>query len=429
MDLLLPIVTIIIVVVAMISFVMEKIPIALTAIVASLLLGIIGAIELEDVYAAFGSNVTVFCAGMMIVGNAMFRAGFADFVVARIEAMGLYNNERLLVIVVTTAASFLSAWLSNSAVVAIFIPLIALISARSNGRIRMPLALMSIGIGAAVGGISTLTGSTTQLITQSILETTPDGEPMGLFTLTKIGGPLVIITIVYMSTVGYTLSKRVLDFEPPDILAAHQDDPSDQNTPTAPWKLPFSMIVMVLIIIAFAIGLWNIAIVALLGASIMVLSGTISYRNALRGTDWNTLIILSSAQALGNGLTESGAGQLIADGVVALVGGSMGPWLVLSIFVVVTAILTNFASNTALIVMFVPIVMSIASSMGSDPTTWAIIITISCNLAVGSPIGTPAVTQTLVGGFRFMDYVKIGGPLVLILTATTVLLTPVMFSL
>jgi di/tricarboxylate transporter len=419
MDLLLPYVTMGIVLVAMISFALERIPIAMTAIGASLLLGVIGAIELQDVYSAFGSDVTVFCAGMMVVGNTLFRTGFADAVARGIERLGLYRNERLLVIVVTAAAAFLSAWLSNSAVVAMFIPLVALIAARSGGRIRMPIALMGTGIGAAIGGISTLTGSTTQLITQGILQETDGAEPMGLFTLTRIGGPLVLITILYMATVGYSIGRRVLDFEPPDLLAP-QGEPGQADAATVPrWRLWFSMAVMVAIILAFAFGLWNIAIVSLIGASIMILSGCMPYREALRGIDWNTLVILSAAQALGLGLTASGAGQLIADAVVGAFGSDLSPWAVLCIFVALATILTNLASNTALVVMLVPIVMSVADGLGADPTSWAIVVTIACNLAVG--------TQTMVGGFRFLDYVKVGGPLVLILGVATAVLAPVAY--
>lgn len=420
----LPIITIVIVIVAMVSFVLEKIPIAVTAILAALLMALVGAIELEDAYSPFGSTVTVFCAGMMVVGNALFKTGFADFVAKKFETIGLYRNERALVTVVTAVTAVLSAFLSNSAVVAIFIPLVAIIAARSNGRIRMPLAIMGAGIGSAIGGIATLTGSTAQLVSQGILETTDGTEPMGFFTLSKIGGPLIIVTVLYMATVGYQVGNKVLTFDAPDVLAEQRDANVDEPKRPASWKLPFSMLLMVAIIIGFVSGLWNIAVIALIGAILMILTGCISFKDALKGMDWNTLLILSAAQAFGQGLTDSGGGQLIADNIVGLVGEASSPWLVLSIFIVVAAILTNFASNTALTAMFVPIVISVAISFGADPTSWAIAVTLACNLAVGTPIGTACMTQTLVAGFRYMDYVKIGGPLVLILAAITALMAP-----
>jgi sodium-dependent dicarboxylate transporter 2/3/5 len=423
----LPILTIIIVAVAMVSFVLEKIPIAVTAIIAALLMAIIGAIDLEEAYSPFGSTVTIFCAGMMVVGNALFKTGFADFVASKFEAIGLYRNERALIAVVTAASAILSAFLSNSAVVAIFIPLVAIIANRSKGRIRMPLAIMGAGIGAAIGGIATLTGSTAQLVTQGILETTDGTEPMGIFTLTRIGGPLIVITVLYMATIGYRVGNKVLTFTAPDLLADQKDPNATGEEKPARWKLPFSMLLMVAIIIGFVSGLWNIAVIALIGAILMIVTGCISFKDTIRQMDWNTLIILSAAQAFGQGLTDSGGGQLIADAIVGVFGEASSPWLVLSVFIVVAAILTNFASNTALTAMFVPIVISVALSFGADPTSWAIAVTLACNLACGTPIGTACMTQTLVAGFRYMDYIKIGGPLVLILAAATALLAPVAY--
>lgn len=423
----LPILTIIIVVIAMVSFVLEKIPIAVTAIVAALLMAIIGAIDLEEAYSPFGSTVTLFCAGMMVVGNALFKTGFADFVASKFEAIGLYRNERALIVVVTATSAILSAFLSNSAVVAIFIPLVAIIANRSQGRIRMPLAIMGAGIGAAIGGIATLTGSTAQLVTQGILETTDGTEPMGIFTLSRIGGPLIVITVLYMATIGYRVGNKVLTFTPPDLLADQKDPNTSSDEMPARWKLPFSMLLMVAIVIGFVSGLWNIAVIALIGAILMIVTGCISFKDAIRQMDWNTLIILSAAQAFGQGLTDSGGGQLIADAIVGIFGEASSPWLVLSIFIIVAAILTNFASNTALTAMFVPIVISVAISFGADPTSWAIAVTLACNLACGTPIGTACMTQTLVAGFRYMDFIKIGGPLVLILAAATALLAPVAY--
>ncbi|MCS4594224.1 anion permease [Brevibacterium sediminis] len=423
----LPILTIIIVAVAMVSFLLEKIPIAVTAIIAALLMAIVGAIDLEEAYSPFGSTVTLFCAGMMVVGNALFKTGFADFVASKFEAIGLYRNERALIAVVTAASAILSAFLSNSAVVAIFIPLVAIIANRSQGRIRMPLAIMGAGIGAAIGGIATLTGSTAQLVTQGILETTDGTEPMGIFTLSRIGGPLIVITVLYMATIGYRVGNKVLTFTPPDLLADQKDPNSASEEKPARWKLPFSMLLMVAIIIGFVSGLWNIAVIALIGAILMIVTGCISFKDAIRQMDWNTLIILSAAQAFGQGLTDSGGGQLIADAIVGAFGETSSPWLVLSVFIIVAAVLTNFASNTALTAMFVPIVISVALSFGADPTSWAIAVTLACNLACGTPIGTACMTQTLVAGFRYMDYIKIGGPLVLILAAATALLAPVAY--
>lgn len=422
----LAVITLIIIAVSMVSFVLEKIPLAVTAVGAAVLMALVGAISLEDAYSAFGSTTTIFCGAMMVVGSALFRTGFSDLVASWLNRANVDKNETVFVGVVTLVSAVLSAFLSNVAVVMIFIPLIAIVAARSAGKIRVPLAVFASGVGAAVGGAATLTGSTAQLVTQGIFEATPGITPMGVFTLSALGVPLIIVTVVYMSTVGVWLGRRVLTFDAPELVDSSASGDADKPAPT--WKLWFAIAVLLAIVAGFVSGVWNIAIVALLGALIMIVSGCISFKDAVSRVDWNTLIILSAAQAFGLGLTESGAGDLISDGVVAIAGEDASPLLVLGVFVFVCAILTNFTSNTALTAMFVPIVMSVANVMDASPVSWAITVTMACSLSTGSPVGTPAMTATLVAGLRYLDYIKLGGPLVLLLAAVTAVVGPIVYS-
>ena len=453
-----------IIVVAMISFILEKIPIAITAVGASLLMVAIGALSFEDSYVKFGSTATVFTACMMVVGSALFNTGVIDLVVKWFQRSRVERNPRLLVAAITLVTACLSAFLSNSAVVAIFLPLIGILAARATTKLNVQLLAISAGIGAAIGGIATLAGSTAQLVTQDILMETEGARPMGMFTLSAVGGPLIIITVVYMATLGYRIGTRVLagrgevdlvgidSEELPDAERQHRSADSQANsTPAgvtrssgaggatatmvedeAPaasvnWRMPFSLGVLILMIVGFSIGIADIATVAMVGALVLIATGCLPFTEALKRIDWNTIIILSAAQAFGAGLTQSGGGQLVADWITGLLGGISGEWLILLFLCMVSMILTNFASNVALTAMFVPIGMSVAASVGADPTSWAIAITLACNIAVFTPIGTPCMTQTLVAKLRYTDYIKIGLPLAVILTAATALLSLVVY--
>lgn len=453
-----------IIVVAMISFILEKIPIAITAVGASLLMVVIGALSFEDSYVKFGSTATVFTACMMVVGSALFNTGVIDLVVKWFQRSRVERNPRLLVAAITLVTACLSAFLSNSAVVAIFLPLIGILAARATTKLNVQLLAISAGIGAAIGGIATLAGSTAQLVTQDILMETEGARPMGMFTLSAVGGPLIIITVVYMATLGYRIGTRVLagrgevdlvgidSEELPDAESQHRSADSQANStgagvarsgraggatatmvqgeaPAASvnWRMPFSLGVLVLMIVGFSIGIADIATVAMVGALVLIATGCLPFTEALKRIDWNTIIILSAAQAFGAGLTQSGGGQLVADWITGLLGGISGEWLILLFLCMVAMILTNFASNVALTAMFVPIGMSVAASVGADPTSWAIAITLACNIAVFTPIGTPCMTQTLVAKLRYTDYIKIGLPLAVILTVATALLSLVVY--
>lgn len=452
-----------IIVVAMISFILEKIPIAITAVSASLLMVAIGALSFEDSYTKFGSTATVFTACMMIVGSALFNTGVIDLVVSWFQRSRIERNPRFLVATITLVTACLSAFLSNSAVVAIFLPLIGILAARASTKLNVQLLAISAGIGAAIGGIATLTGSTAQLVTQDILMETEGARPMGMFTLTAVGGPLIMITVVYMATIGYRIGTRVLaDRGDVDLVGADSEEASeskergdaaqvresvsrsygggaasaestatlvDDRPPSTAvnWRLPFSLVVLILMVIGFSMGIADIATVAIVGAIVLILTGCLPFAEALKRIDWNTIIILSAAQAFGAGLTQSGGGQLVADWITSLLGGVSGEWLILLFLCMAAMVLTNFASNVALTAMFVPIGMSVAASIGADPTSWAIAITLACNIAVFTPIGTPCMTQTLVAKLRYTDYIKIGLPLAVILTVATAFLSLVVY--
>ena len=86
-------------------------------------------------------------------------------------------------------------------------------------------------------------------------------------------------------------------------------------------------------------------------------------------------------------------------------------------------------SNTALAAMMTPIYIEIAKSMGVSPIPFVIAIgCVATNLACATPVGTPACTQTLPAGYKYMDYMKIGGPLCIILIIAAAVLCPIMYT-
>lgn len=128
-------------------------------------------------------------------------------------------------------------------------------------------------------------------------------------------------------------------------------------------------------------------------------------------------------------METSGAGQLIADTTLNVLGDKATVFVVLGIIIVLSVILTNIMSNIATGTMMFPIVIALANGMGVNPTTFVIAVVIACQCAFATPVGTPCVTQTMVGGYKFMDYVKIGLPLNIITTVAAVFLIPLCYGI
>ena len=438
-------IAIVITVITIVSFILEKIPLAMTAMIASLAMGIlVPEMKLSDIYSGFSSNNVIMVAGMCIVGDALFKTGMANKIGKALGKSAVAKNERTFLIAVVICCTVMSAFLSNSGTIAMWMPLIAAVAAKSNGVIRSKMVILAAGIACAVGGAGTLVGSTSQQTANAVLMGVAGYEDgLSLFDQTKIMIPLCLIMIVYFATVGYSLTKKVLKPESPDFdkgnyyadLASKTSDETQNDVPA--WKGWFSLIVLLLCIVGFVLTdqaafkpYINVAVVALIGATVLITSGCMPLKKTLAEMDWNTLVILAAAQGFAKGLDVSGGGKVIADAVLNLFGGQEASTAVLmAVGVIVTTILTNFMSNTALAAMMTPIYIEIAKSMGVSPIPFVIAIgCVATNLACATPVGTPACTQTLPAGYKYMDYMKIGGPLCIILIIAAAVLCPIMYT-
>ena len=438
-------IAIVITVITIVSFILEKIPLAMTAMIASLAMGIlVPEMKLSDIYSGFSSNNVIMVAGMCIVGDALFKTGMANKIGKALGKSAVAKNERTFLIAVVICCTVMSAFLSNSGTIAMWMPLIAAVAAKSNGVIRSKMVILAAGIACAVGGAGTLVGSTSQQTANAVLMGVAGYEDgLSLFDQTKIMIPLCLIMIVYFATAGYSLTKKVLKPESPDFdkgnyyadLASKTSDETQNDVPA--WKGWFSLIVLLLCIVGFILTdqaafkpYINVAVVALIGATVLITSGCMPLKKTLAEMDWNTLVILAAAQGFAKGLDVSGGGKVIADAVLNLFGGQEASTAVLmAVGVIVTTILTNFMSNTALAAMMTPIYIQIANSLGVSPVPFVIAIgCVATNLACATPVGTPACTQTLPAGYKYMDYMKIGGPLCIILIIAAAVLCPIMYT-
>ena len=422
------IIALIIIGLAIVSFALEKIPLGLTAVLASLAMGVFGITDYSKVYSDFGSLPCIMVVGMMIVSDACFENGVAEALGNKLTKIGLGRNERICTIVICAISCILSAFLSNSAVVAMLIPVVASIVVQSNGRVQNKHVLMTVGMGAAAGGFCTLAGSTPQLVAQGVLMDEGLRE-MGFFELAKVGAPLCLILVISFGTVGYALEKRVLKF--PDVIPGLEEGTPKETTKKeyVKWKMVLSTAVLLGCIVGFIAGIWDIAVVAVAGASILMVTGCISWKKAFHNIDWNTIMCVAACQGFAAGLDQSGAGALIAEKTLALFGENATPMVLLSALFVVSVVLTNFMSNVSVCTMILPIAINLANSVGADPVSYVMAIVIACQIALATPIGTACVTQTLVGGYHYMDYVKIGLPITVIMTIAGIILVPVIYGI
>lgn len=168
---------------------------------------------------------------------------------------------------------------------------------------------------------------------------------------------------------------------------------------------------------------------SLLGAVTMILTGCLNFRQATRSLDLRIFLLIAAALAMGVALELTGAADMIANGVVQA-AEPYGTLAVLSAIFLAVAILTNIVSNAATAVLFTPVAIAAADKLGTDPLPFVLAVIYAANCCYATPIAYQ--TNLLVmgpGHYRFSDFMKFGGPLVIIMWITFTLAAPWRFDL
>ncbi|WP_417093385.1 SLC13 family permease [Intestinimonas timonensis] len=412
--------TLIIIVLTLILFAVDKLPMGFVAMLSAIVLGITGCMSLSKIYSGWSSSLVIMLIGMMIVGDAMFQTGAVLIIGRNIMRAKFASNERAVMAVIMLLSGALSAFLSNTAVVATFIPLIGAMVAASGGTLQQKHLMMPLGFAAAMGGTLTVIGSTSQPMVNTVLE--GQGlELMPIFSIFPVAFPSFVFMIVYMVTVGYKMFPKVLDFE--DQVPAVDSTAIEAVRPT--YRTWISIGTLAFCVFGFFTGIWDTAVVALIGAAIVIITGCVDFKGAFKRVDWNTIAVMAFAQGIAAAMNDSGAGAMIANWVVDLVGDNL--WLQMAGCVIVITVLTNIMSNTATAAMMAPIYILIASQLGVSYFPFMIAIAVATNLTASTPIGGTAVTMTSQAGYRFSDFVKIGTPMNIGWAIITIVMTLIVY--
>ena len=425
-------IAIIITVVSMVLFFSNKLPMSVTACITALACGLlIPEMSRSSVYSSFGGSTVIMVAGMCIVGDALFVTGIAQKLGAKICNSPFAKNERVLVVTVSAICTLMSAFLSNSATIAMWMPIIAAVAAGSNGRIRSKIVIFPAGTACIIGGACTLVGSVSQGAANAVLQGFEGYEAgMGIFDMSPAMVPAAIIQVIWWGTIGYNMLIWVLKPDSPDFdkgnafAPANFKQDADQTNDIPAWKGTLSIVTLLVCIVLFIMSgiepfstKLDIAIVAMIGATFLFVTRTIPVKESFANLPWDVLVCIGAISALGTALDVSGGGQVLADAVLGLFGGENASIPVLTaVICLLCSALTLFMQNSGVAAMITPVVIPMAISMGISPLPWVIVVAVGTNLAIATPIGTAVNMQILPAGYTFKDFALLGGPLWLVMT-------------
>ena len=300
------------------------------------------------------------------------------------------RTERGLIVAIMVIVGMMSGFLSNTGTAAVLIPVVIGIAAKSGykrSRLLMPLVFA-----AAMGG-----------------------------NLFLIGG------FLFYATVGF---KILPNHDTVDTENSIFDESKDFSQ-VPKWKKVLSLVILIVTMIGMIfeeeLGI-KLCITGCVGAVLLLLTGVISEKDALKSIDLKTIFLFGGTLSLAKALETTGAGKLIADRVIGALGENPSPVVFTFAVFILCCIMMNFMSNTATTAMMAPICVSIAQGMGADPRAVLMACVIGGSCAYATPIGMPANTMVVgAGNYKFMNYVKAGMPLIVIATVISMILLPIAF--
>ena len=338
---------------AIIMFMLEKIPLGVTSMIVCVGLVVTGVLDWQTAFSGFiDSNVILFVA-MFIVGGALFETGMANKIGGVVTHFA--KTERQLIIAIMVIVGVMSGFLSNTGTAAILIPVVIGIAAKSGysrSRLLMPLVFA-----AAMGG-----------------------------NLSLIGAPgNMIVGIIFFALFGYKFLPDKVDTSGEGIFDETKDF---SNVPK--WKQTLSLIILLLTLLGMIfedqIGI-KLCVIGCVGALALIVTGVISEKDALLSIDLKTIFLFGGTLSLASALEATGAGELIADKVIGMLGDNPSPYILTFVIFMLCCIMTNFMSNTATTALMAPIGVSIAQGMGADPSAVLMACVIGGSCAFATPIG------------------------------------------
>ncbi len=211
----------------------------------------------------------------------------------------------------------------------------------------------------------------------------------------------------------------------PDFLVLTE---SAQEAPNLR-RMKVSLCIFSGVLLLVVLGLLPIYIAAVIGSALMVVTKCLTMEEAYRSIEWKAVFLIAGMFPLGMALEQTGAARYLAEGVVSL-AGPFGPVAVMGGLIAVTFMGTCFVPTAALVVLMAPIAIKTSADTGISPHSLMMAVAMAASASLVTPVSHPANVLVMgPGGYRFLDYVKVGLPLTLVLFVLLLFVVPLFWPL
>lgn len=416
-------ISLIVFVACLILFVWDRLPMATTAILGCVAMVILGVCDFKTAFGQFASSTVILTIGVMIIGSAISETGLARTIGHAIIRASKGSEVKLMAGTYLVAAA-MSAFLTNSAVLAIFMPIIIGMS-KANDQIKARNLIMPIALACIIGGASTLVGSTQQMTSQGLLESAGE-RTFRTFDFTPVGSVLVLAGLLYCLTIGRKRGEKIWGNRADEIDFAGEEE--EAATPVK-WRMVVMGIIFAATVVLYITEWLPIAITSTSAALLCIITGCITQKKAIQTVNWNIVGRLAGCLGLGKALEIAGGTELISQGFQYVVGSELSPFVLFCILVFLVQFTSEFMSNSTAILIVMPIVLSIAPQFQLNTYTFALGITLASGIPSSCPLASSTMGMSMSAGYRFNDYFKYGFPLDVIMYLIIIVLVPATYGL
>lgn len=392
-------IAIVIFVCCIVLFVLDRLPMAATAILGCTLMVALGVCDFTTVFGKFSSSTVILTIGVMVIGAAISETGLAKVIGEKIIQVSKGSKTGLIIFSYLTA-TIMSAFLTNSAVLAIFIPIIVGVC-RTDNSLGCKELIMPITLGCILGGATTLAGSTQQLVTQGMLEATGN-RTFGMFDLTLLGTVIAVFGLLYCLTVGKYIGNRIWDKKITEMEISEKTSES-----AADRKKIVTILIIFSCTVVFYITEWvPLAVTSTFASIACIITGCITQQRAIQCIDWNTIGRFGGYLGMAKALEVSGGSQLITDAFGKVIGNNVSPVVLLVVIIVLTKLISEFMSPSAALLIVLPLVFSAVEDLGLNTYSYALAATFAASTAVSTPLASTTLGMSMSVGYQFKDYFK-----------------------
>lgn len=416
-------ITLIILLCTIIAFISGRIPFSIISTGIILALIFTGVMEPAAALSGFiNTNVVMFVA-MFVIGAGLTKTSLLDK--AQSVVVRYKDNLPVLIFFSSLVSGFLGCVTSATATAAIMIPLLVGISAEI-GVSRSKLLYPTMAIANIATSMTFLGQGASNMTWNDVMVKAGGPHPFGVWDFTIARIPMLIVAILYMVFIGYKMMPDIDNSKFHDTL--EQQDTSSRLSP-AKEKLAIAVIVLTIGAMLFenVIGI-PMYLSACVGAAVLVLTGVLSEQEALASIHQPTVFLFAGVLALSDAIRITGAGDVVADWMIRLLGNTTNPYLIMAVFYIIPFILTQIMSNLATYTIFIPLVASACVKIGVDPRAAVMGVLIASCVSIMTPMAAPCQIMIMEpGGYTIKDYLKCGTPLAIVIAVMSIFLLPLMF--